>query len=381
MKPLRVATIIHGYFPRVGGAETQLRSLVPHLKARGIEMTILTRHYDPALPVYEEIDGVAVYRLPASGPKVVASLRFTLTAVWRLLRIRPQLVHAHEFISPATVGLLAERFLRIPLVVTSHRSGEIGDVQKMQGKLTGPMRLNALKKRVSAFVVISDEIADELQEIGVDAERLIRVTNGVDTERFTPSPVDEKVARRKEAGFSSDAQIAIFTGRLVPEKRLDLLISVWAELRKTSPNAELMIVGAGAEEARLKAMADEGVHFMGSTTDVLPFLQMADIFVLPSVAEGLSVALLEAMSCGLFPLLTNVGGAEEVVTHQLNGWIIPPDDRDALLSGLQTIFEDEQILLKRGHAARERVVRNFSIETAAKKLSDLYFNLTLRNIE
>lgn len=379
MKSLRVATIIHGYFPRVGGAETQLRALVPHLKAQGIEMTILTRRYDPTLPAFEEMDGIAVYRLPASGLKAVASLRFTLAAFWRLLHVRPQLVHAHEFISPATVGLLAERFLHIPLIVTSHRSGEIGDVQKMQRKLTGPMRLNALKKRVSAFVVISDEIADELMEIGVDAERLIRVTNGVDTNRFTPSPVDEKLARRQKAGFSPEAQIAIFTGRLVPEKRLDLLISVWDELRKTSPNAELLIVGAGAEEARLQGLAGEGIHFMGSTTDVLPFLQLADVFVLPSVAEGLSVALLEAMYCGLFPLLTKVGGAEEVVTHQVNGWLIPPDDAKALLGALQTIFGDGQMLFERGQAARQRVVRDFSIQIAAKKLSDLYFTLTLRN--
>ncbi|MCP4141132.1 MAG: glycosyltransferase family 4 protein [Chloroflexi bacterium] len=378
MKKLHIATIIHGYFPRVGGAETQLRALVPHLKAQGIEMTILTRRYDPNLPAFEKVDGISVYRLPAPGHKIIASLLFTATSFLRLLRLRPQLIHAHEFISPATVALLAERWLKIPIVVTSHRSGEIGDVQKMKRKKSGAMRLKALRKQVSKFVVISKEIWDELLGIGVEEERLINITNGVDTERFTPSNADKKLALRTQAQVAPDAQLAIFTGRLVPEKRLDLLISLWPALREKHPKAELMIVGEGAEEARLKAMAGDGVRFMGSTKDVLPFLQMADIFVLPSIAEGLSVALLEAMSCGLVPLLTDVGGAREVVHHQENGWIVPPDDPDALLLGLKSLFDDEEILVKRGQAARQRVLSTFSIQIAAKKLSNLYFTLAGR---
>ncbi|RLD07788.1 MAG: hypothetical protein DRI32_00175 [Chloroflexi bacterium] len=372
MSTLKVATIIHGYFPRVGGAETQLKALLPHLQKQGIETTVLTRRYDPTLPAFEKIEGVPVYRLPAPGGKVTASLIFTLSAFWRLLRLRPQIVHAHEFISPATIALLAKYLLGIPIVVTSHRSGKIGDVQKMSRKFGGEFRLNALRKKVSKFIVISDEIKDELVGIGVEEKHLARITNGVDTNKFTPPHVDKKLALRTQAGFAPSAKIAIFIGRLVPEKKLDLLISVWDKLRKSHPRAELLIVGAGAEEASLQAIAGEGIHFMGSTDDVRPFLQMADIFVLPSVAEGLSVALLESMACGLVPLLTDVGGAREVIRHAENGWIIPPNDRDALLAGLQTLFDDPETLQQRGQAARQRVMAEFSIQKAAEKLSQLY---------
>ena len=375
MSTLKITTIIHGYFPRVGGAETQLKALLPHLKKQGIEMTLLTRRYDQNLLAFEEIEGVPVYRLPAPGGKVIASLSFTFSAFWQLFRLRPQLIHAHEFISPATVALLAKYWLGIPIVVTSHRSGEIGDVQKMSRKFGGKLRLNALRKNVSKFIVISDEIWNELTGIGVEENRLIRITNGVDTNKFTPPHVDKKLALRTQAGFSPEAKLAIFVGRLEPEKKLDLLISVWDELRKSHPQAELLIVGAGAEKAALQAIAGEGIHFMGSTADVRPFLQMTDIFVLPSVAEGLSVALLEAMACGLVPLLTDVGGAREVVTHAENGWIIPPNDETALLEGLQTLFENPEMLRQRGQAARQRVVTGFSIQRAAKKLSQLYFEI------
>lgn len=377
---LNIVAISHGYYPRIGGAENQLRAFLPPLRAEGVETAVLTRRYDPSLKAFEKIEGFSVYRLPAIGPKVIASLLFTFTAFFRLLllRPRPKLIHAHEFISPATVALLAGRVLKIPIVVTPHRSGEKGDVHKMARKLGGPARLRALIKAASKFVVINDRFKQELFEAGVEAARIVYIPNGVDTKRFAVPSADLKLARRVEAGVPVDAQVAVFTGRFAPVKNLSLLLSVWAHYRQQNPGAELLLVGGGEEEERLRTMAGEGVHFMGSVTDVLPYLQMADIFVLPSFMEGVSVALLEAMSCGLVPLLTDVGGAREVATHGENAWLIPSNDGDALLAGVAALFEDRQMLIERGQAARRRVVEKFSIQAAAKQLSDLYFELTLR---
>lgn len=377
---LTVVAISHGYFPRIGGAENQLRAFLPFLRKEGVETTVLTRRYDLNLLPFEKIEGFPVYRMPAVGPKAVASLLFTFTSLLRLLtlRPRPKLIHAHEFISPATVALLAGRILNIPIVVTPHRTGEKGDVHKMAKKFGGPARLRKLVKNASKFVVINKIFAQELIEVGVDEERIVYIPNGVDTDRFSMPSADLKLALRVEAGLPADAQIAVFTGRFAAVKNLSLLISVWARYRQMNSKAELLLVGAGEEEERLRAMANEGVHFMGGVTDVLPYLQMADIFILPSFVEGLSVALLEAMSCGLVPLITDVGGAREAVTHDENGWLIPSNDGDALLAGLQVLFDDRQMLVERGQAARRRVVEKFSVQTAAKQLSSLYFDLTLR---
>ena len=375
MKTLDLLAISHGYFPRIGGAENQLRAFLPHLRAEGIKTTVLTRRYDSNLPAFQKVDDFPVYRLPATGSKVIASLTFTLSAVWRSLRLRPSLIHAHEFISPATVALLAGWLLKTPIIITPHGGGKTGDVQKMKSKLTGSIRLKALRKRVSKFIVISEEIGEELLSVGVDAEKLIYISNGVDTGKFSAPNANLKLARRTQIGLPADADIAVFTGRFVPLKNLDLLISVWDSYRKINPKAELLLVGSGEEEKKLQAMAGEGVHFMGSTNDVRPFLQAADVFILPSRREGLSVSLLEAMSCGLVPLLSDVGGARQAVTHKENGWIIPPNDGNALLGGLQAMFGDKEMLNQRAQAARQRVVADFSIQLTAKKLSQLYFDL------
>lgn len=377
---LTVVAISHGYFPRIGGAENQLRAFLPSLRKEGVETTVLTRRYDLNLLPFEKIEGFPVYRMPAVGPKAVASLLFTFTSLLRLLtlRPRPKLIHAHEFISPATVALLAGRILNIPIVATPHLTGERGDVQKMAKKFGGPARLRALVKHVSKFVVINDTFKEELMGAGVEEERIVYIPNGVDTKRFAVPDVELKFALRVEAGLPVDAQIAVFTGRFVPQKNLSMLLSAWDRYHRENLKAELLLVGEGEEEDHLRTMAGEGVHFMGGVADVLPYLQMADIFILPSFVEGLSVALLEAMSCGLVPLITDVGGAREVVTHDENGWLIPSNDGDALLAGLQVLFDDRQMLVERGQAARRRVVEKFSVQTAAKQLSSLYFDLTLR---
>src|SRR5512133_3419170 len=102
---MRVAMIIHGYAPRVGGAERQLGAVNPYLKDQGVDVHVLTRSL-PGTKKFEIIDGIPIYRLPVPGPRVIASLSFTFSALKMLKKINPDIIHAHELISPATTALL-----------------------------------------------------------------------------------------------------------------------------------------------------------------------------------------------------------------------------------------------------------------------------------
>lgn len=372
MNPIRVVTVIHGYYPRVGGAERQMQFLAPRLRERGIDLIILTRRYDRSLKSYEEIDGVPVYRLPVPGPKPVASLVFTLYALFTIFRLRPNMIHAHEFISPSTVALLSKRWFGVPFVVTLHRSGPLGDVQKLSRKTSGKMRLNELREKTSSFVLISREIEEELKGIGIPSERMTMITNGVDTNVFAPLSSEERIPLRQKLGLPEDALVGIYTGRLAPEKRVDQLISVWNKLRVEFPKAELLILGQGTEEAKLRQMVGAGVRFLGGVDNVTPYLQASDLYVLPSIAEGLSVAMLEAMSCGVPALVTDVGGAREVITHGENGWIIQPDQVDQLEGAIRELLAKKELRTKIGDAGRSRVLEAFSVKIAVEKLFDLY---------
>jgi glycosyltransferase involved in cell wall biosynthesis len=361
----------HGYYPRIGGAERQLAAVAPLLQARGVEIHILTRRL-PGTKQLERLDGVPIYRLPVPGPKPLASLTFTLAALALIKRLDPDLIHAHELISPASTAVFAKKLFGKPIVATPHRSGAIGDVLRLKSRFFGKARLRVLCREVNAFCVISNVIDNELAAEGVPVQKRISIPNGVDTERFAPLAPSQKKALRSRLDLPADTPIVIFVGRLVPEKRVDLLTGIWSSVRETLPRARLLIVGSGPEEVELKQRANDGILFLGSQADVTPYLQAADLFVLPSAAEGLSLALLEALACGLPVIATSVGGNPEVIRHLETGWLTPPDDPLALTEAIVTLLEDEMLQSKLRENARPHAVQNYSLVKMADRLVDLY---------
>jgi len=367
--------LIHGYHPRVGGAERQLAALIPFLSSEDVMVDVVTRQH-PGLSSYDEIDGVPVYRLPVPGPKVIASLSFTIAALNLLRKLEPDIIHAHEIFSTTTTAVTAKRLLGQPIVATLHGGGAYNEIVRLKKKFLGKYRLKTFKKAVDSFVVISNELDAELKAVGVSERRRSFIPNGVDTDYFKPLSKNEKFPLRSELGLPNSF-LVIFTGRLAPEKRLDDLISIWPVIRAKYPDACLLILGTGSEMPRLKKKAGTGIIFKGVVNTVLPYLQAADIFVLPSEREGLSVALLEAMSVGLPVLATNVGGTPDVVTHNDSGWLVPYGEPHQLQDGLDKLLIDSDLRKQLGTRARERVVNEYSLPVVAKRLAGLYQDLVL----
>ena len=369
-----VAMVIHDYYPRVGGAQQQVADLARLLRQDGVEVSVLTRRF-PGLQAFEVRHGIPIYRLPIPGPPAVAALVFTLTGVRLLSRLRPAVVHAHELFSATTTAVMAKRLLGNRVVATAHRSGILGDVYRVRHKAFGERRLRTIVSQVDAFVVISREIDQELAGLGVPASARVHIPNGVDTERFRPLAASEKQSLRARLGLPA-GPLVVFSGRLAAEKRLDLLIGIWPQVRNAQPEAALVLVGAGPEDENLRAAAGPGVIFAGRQDDVAPYLQTADVFVLPSAAEGLSVALLEAMAAGLAPIVTAVGGAADVIEHGRNGWLIPPNDPDALSAAVIQWLSNPAGRAAMAQHARQRVLAEFALPVMAARLRDLYVRLT-----
>jgi len=361
----------HGYYPRIGGVERQLAAVVPLLQARGVEPYVLTRRLR-GTQRFETVGGAPVYRLPVPGPKPLASLTFTLSALPLIKRLNPDLIHAHELISPATTAIAARKLFGIPVVATVHGSGLSSDVLRLKRRFLGKTRLKILCREIAAFCVISAVIDGELAAEGVPPKKRIPIPNGVDTGRFAPLAPAQKKALRSRLALPAEARIVIFVGRLAPEKRVDLLTGIWRSVRQAVPRALLLILGSGPEEAGLKQRAGDGILFLGSQPDVTPYLQAADLFVLPSAAEGLSLALLEALACGLPVIATSVGGNPEVIRHLETGWLTPPDDPPALTEAIVTLLEDEKLQSKLRENARAHAVQNYSLVKMADRLLDLY---------
>lgn len=371
---LRVAMMINGYYPRVGGAERQLGSIAPLLQHRGVNVHILTRRYQ-GFKDYEEVEGVPVHRLPVPGPKPLASLSYTFSALTLLAKLQPDVIHAHEMFSTTTTAVAAAALWKKPVVVTAHSSGYFGDIARLKKKLLGPQRLFIFRNKVDHFIVISQKIDQEFEDIGVPAGKRTYIPNGVDSHRFHPVDEDQKREIRKRLGFPQDGLIAVFTGRLSEEKRPANLLNAWPVVHERFRNSLLLIAGSGSQEEELRNLITPGVRMLGEIKDVVPFMLAADLFVLPSAAEGLPVSLLEAMACGLPAVATAVGGTPEVLVHGKTGFLIPPDDLLSLQTAINNLFSDSQLRTQMGALGREVVVSNFSLDIVVGKLFDLYNQL------
>lgn len=369
--------LIQKYHPLVGGAERQLAALGPLLQARNVDIHVITRQF-PGMKSFEIVDGIPVHRMPIVGPKAVRAAMYTWTALSTLKKLQPDVIHAHGFLSTASTAIKAKQKYATPVLVKSLRGGTLGDLYRLQHKPFGQRRLAMLKQWADRFINISQEIETELITAGVPQEQCVFIPNGVDLDRFTPLSSDEKSAVRAKLDLPSGL-ITIYAGRLDVEKRVDQLVTIWPQVLSRFPDALLLLLGTGTQDAKLRQLAGEGIRFEGRVDDVAPYLKSADLCVLPSVAEGLSNALLEAMAAGLPVVATAVGGTPDLISHQRTGWLIPPDDPTSLQEALLTLYENHAKRTELAQNGRNRVVEEYSLFKTADRLRCLYGQLVSMN--
>jgi glycosyltransferase involved in cell wall biosynthesis len=370
-EPLHVVMLIQDYHPRLGGAQRQIAEQAPLLKDLGVEISVLTRRY-PGLQAFERINGVPVHRLPIPGPKALAAVTFILSAVWKIIRLRPNLIHAQELLSPASAAVLARWLTGIPVVAKVLRGGHLGDMAKISRGKFGKWRVPLICNNIDGYAVISREIDTELHAANVPVSRRFRIPNGVDIERFKPAPAADISALRQSLGLNPQDLLALYAGRLETEKRVDQIIECWKQIRQNHPQARLLVLGSGSQEKVLRQIAGEGVDFIGQVDNVIPYLQAADLFILPSSTEGLSNAMLEALSCGLPVIATSVGGAEDVIQHGQNGWLIAPDQPKELCQAILTLFAAPELRKTLGVNARQGIVEHYALPVVVQNIRAMY---------
>ncbi len=374
-----VAMISSVFYPSIGGAQRVVLDTGRALRERGVDVFVVTRHYR-GLARYEEVNGIPTYRVGrGDAGKVVAALSYILGAIWLLLRLRRryQVMHCHQMISPMTIGLLAKALTRRPLVIMPHRSGEIGDigVLTLRRPLTGRLRLAAARRWGDAFLCISQAIHQEVRDIGVAETRLWDVVNGVDTDLFRPATQAERAAAQAALDLP-DAPHVLFTGRLVQEKGINVLLDAWPTVLAAVPEARLLLVGDGDRRAELEQQAQAldiagRVRFLGGRDDIATCVRAANVFVLPSFAEGLPVALLEAMAGGLVCVGTNVDGTKQLLSDRENGRTVEAGAAGPLAAALvEALTHPEAALWSK--RARQLVCEQYSLASVVDAYIAMY---------
>jgi glycosyltransferase involved in cell wall biosynthesis len=372
---LRVVMPMHSFAPVLGGAQRQVEQLAPLLAAAGVRVTVVTRR-PRGTAVRELRPGLEVVRVRAPGQRGVrAAAAYAVLGTAAAVRTQPDVVHAHDLLSPALVGALAGAWSRVPVVVKALSGGPHGDVARLRSKALGRHRMAMLTRRVAAFVCVSQDIETELADAGVPAERLHRVPNGVDVEHFRPATGEEQRLRRAELDVPPDGCLAVFCGRVTAVKRLDLLVP---GLRDGS--ARLLVLGDGDGEAALRETARahgvaDRLHMRATLSDPRAAYHAADAFVTASAQDGMSNAVLEAMATGLPVVATRAAGMAELLASGA-GELVPARS-DALAASLADLARRPERRAQMGEAGRRRAVAHYSLAATARSLTELYRELTV----
>jgi glycosyltransferase involved in cell wall biosynthesis len=325
------------------------------------------------------MNGFHVIRPATWGPGKTRTITFVIGALrhlW-LLRHRIAIIHAHMLFGPAFAAALAGRVLGKRVIVKLGSSGPTGEIQVSLRTLRGRLRLALLRRWADVIVALDEEMQAEALSAGFLPERIFRMVNGIDVSSFAPS-VSRDAAKAKLE--KQDKVLILFVGRLVPQKSLPTLLKALHQAVRTCPNLHLMLVGSGSEQASLQVLADElqlheFVTFAGDQSDVKPYLNASDIFVLPSESEGMSNALMEGMASGLPCIATPVGASSKMLGEGKYGMLVPVGDVDAWADALVELARDPIRRKELGRAAHQRIMSEYDFSVVGARYEALYREL------
>jgi glycosyltransferase involved in cell wall biosynthesis len=269
-----------------------------------------------------------------------------------------------------TYGCLAALLGRIPIITTVHGKAYYGDKWRRR------LAYRCVARSSFRMVAVSEDIRRFLvQEVGVRPDRVSTIYNGIDVKAYYPSERGATV--RGELGIAPAAPVIGMVGSLYPVKGHTYLLQAAVRVVKAFPLAVFLIVGRGGLLDQLREQAQQlgiGAHvrFLGFSEDIPPLLQAMDIFALPSLSEGLSLSLLEAMAAGKPAVATAVGGNPEVVLHEETGFLVPSQDVEALACRIISLLKDQAMAHQFGVHGQRRALETFSVEHMVNAYQDLY---------
>jgi len=303
------------------------------------------------------------------------SLNFSyLRALVRLARQqRVRLIHTH-LLGSAVYGALVGLITRIPVISVFHGPTDLRNV----GRLAG-MKRWLLRHGCSNVVAVSSSTHEALRQFGLPAAAITLIQNGVDTEAYVPGTANDV---RSELGLATNDLLILAVGNIRTPKAYDVLMKAAALVCERVPNAHFAVVGEGDEqklapllELQQSLQLGSRFHFLGFRKSTATLFQNADVFVSSSRTEGLSLSFLESMATGRAIVATRSGGAQEALTDEQSGLLVPTEDPAALAAALVKALESPELRARLGAAARERVMRDFSLRSSIAKYQALYDRL------
>jgi glycosyltransferase involved in cell wall biosynthesis len=324
--------------------------------------------------------GVKIIQIPSLLRRIspVNDMRALYDLVRILQKEKPDAVHTHTS-KAGILGRLAAKIARVPCVVhTPHGHvfyGHFGPV--ISRVFIGLERLFApLTDRVVALT--DGEIRDYTDLKVYPRDKLVKIHSGVDIEKYKQVGTGA-VEKKRRLGLDQKGLVVGFIGWLLPIKGPMHLLKAMEDVWQDHADTMVVFIGKGNLEVDLRAEALKSgangrVNFLGWRNDIDEIMPIFDIFVLPSLNEGMGRVLVEAMAAGKPIVASNVGGIPDLVKHDHNGMLVPPGDEKALAAGIKILLNDPARAKMMGQRGRQ-FCHQFSLESMVEKIDALYGNL------
>lgn len=350
-----------------GGMQRVITEIARRTDSARFETHVLALHFLGHFAA--DLKGFAT--LHVASPMSKASMLRPVALARDIKAIAPDVVNTHS--GTWYKGSLAARLARVPLQVYTDHGRQNPDpwAFRAQDRIAS--------RRTDVVIAVSARLAEHLSSFVAHPSRVRVLANGVDTTRYAPAEI-AVTSLGRELGIAPGRQIIGSVGRLEPVKGYDVMIAAFARLVSTwsgSPQPALVLIGDGTERASLEQLARDlnvasDIHFLGWRSDIERCTNEFTIFTMSSHSEGTSMSLLEAMSCAVCPVVTDVGGNAAVLGDSLRHRLTPAADPDALASSWRNALEHAESRRQDSINARTRVVENFGLDAMVQQYEAIY---------
>lgn len=366
------------------GAQKAMLILARNLKARGHQVQVVTM-YDKAnyVAFFSRQYGVQIIDLQmkkVGERNPFIQIFYLVKGLWLLYR----LIHDEQYDLVQTfthysniIGPLVARIAGTRICITSQRN----TLKGLPTLLLWLDRTITNSSLVATMVCVSEGTRQFcINRQGIRPEKLITIHNSIDTYHFAPMSRDKVAIIKRELGIPNTAKIVLTVARLHPQKGHKFLLQAIPGVIRKHPQTYFLFVGEGELRNELeKEVYKEGLHdvvrFLGVRQDIPELLNAGDLFVLPSLWEGLPNAILEAMAVGIPVIATKVDGSPEVVQDGKTGILVEAGDPKALENAIVYLLDNDQLRQRMGCEARKWVIENFSEEKNVTSFLKLYTQL------
>lgn len=377
---MKVLLVVHYFTPHIGGMEAVVLKQAQSLNSKGYDVTILTCRPDKNAPISDNIGKIKIRRLKSLNfIENKFGVTFPIVSplhIFRLIREikKYDIVHIHDtfYMTSHIAGLAAiirkkRYFMTQHVAIVDHPNIMVVLIQKAIYNTWGKL----LFSKAARIVTYNVNVRDYLISIGIDDNKILLNYNGIDLKKFYPPTKSEKNELRAKYNLPIDKKIVLFVGRLVPKKGFDVVYNV------KSSDYLTIIAGPGDIPTNMKNSRDVILFGPASQDQVCDLYKLSDVFVFPATGEIFTLAMQEAMACGLPVITTNDGGYNQYELDRQKILFVEKDSR-AVKSAIESIIDNEDAKKSMSKYSRQITTDRFSWDKNYDKEYAIYNRAELK---